>query len=174
MAPVVTQRAVGRRPNACRSGLSWSVAARQKLWTARSCTGRHRFPQQGQFNFAPNHPLRIRNHGLRRSLVRLEAEAAGDDFLLHLGGAAEDRLDAAEPPEVTLVWESSGLVLSSVRRAPSGQRELRPSRGAIWAAITRHGIVWPRGSSPVRGVAPATTPNQRPRYPSRRCGRRLR
>jgi hypothetical protein len=23
----------------------------------------------------------------------------------------------------------------------------------IWAAITRHGIVWPRGSSPVRGVA---------------------
>ena len=49
------------------------------------------------------------------------------------------------------------------RRASSGQRELRRSRGAIWAAITRHGIIWPRRSSPVRGVAPTTTPNQRPR-----------
>ena len=34
------------------------------------------------------------------------------------------------------------------RRAPSGQREPRRSRGAIWAAITRHGIVSPRGNSP--------------------------
>ncbi len=48
-------------------------------------------------------------------------------------------------------------------RAPSGQRELRRSRGAIWVAITRHGIVWPRGNSPVRGVAATTTPNRRPR-----------
>jgi hypothetical protein len=28
--------------------------------------------------------------GLVESLVRLQAEAAGDDFLLDLGGAAED------------------------------------------------------------------------------------
>jgi hypothetical protein len=49
------------------------------------------------------------------------------------------------------------------RRAPSGQREPRRSRGAIWAAIARHGIVSPRGNSPSRGVAPTTTPNQRPR-----------
>ncbi len=48
-------------------------------------------------------------------------------------------------------------------RAPSGKREPRRTPGAIWAAITRQGIVWPRGSSPVRGVAPTTTPNQRPR-----------
>ena len=47
------------------------------------------------------------------------------------------------------------------RRAPSGQREPRRSRGAIWEAITRRGIVSPRGSSPVRGVVPTTTPNQR-------------
>ena len=32
-------------PDACRSGLNCSVAARQKLWTARSCTARHGFPQ---------------------------------------------------------------------------------------------------------------------------------
>jgi hypothetical protein len=49
------------------------------------------------------------------------------------------------------------------RRAPSGQREPRRPRGAIWAAITHQGIVSPRGNSPVRGVAPTTTPNQRPR-----------
>ena len=35
--------------------------------------------------------------------------------------------------------------------------------GTSWAAITRHGIVSPRRSSPVRGVASTTTPNQRPR-----------
>ena len=36
-------------PDACRSGLDCSVGARQKLWTARSCTARHGFPRQGQF-----------------------------------------------------------------------------------------------------------------------------
>jgi hypothetical protein len=48
-------------------------------------------------------------------------------------------------------------------RASSGQCEPRCSRGASWAAITRHGIVSPRCSSPSRGAAPTTTPNQRPR-----------
>jgi hypothetical protein len=33
----------------------------------------------------------------------------------------------------------------------------------IAVAITRHGIVSPHRSSPSRGVATATTPNQRPR-----------
>ncbi len=41
-----------------------------------------------------------------------------------------------------------------------GRREPQRSRGAIWAAITHHGIVSPRGNSPVRSVAPST-PNQR-------------
>jgi hypothetical protein len=49
------------------------------------------------------------------------------------------------------------------RRAPSGQRGPRRSPAAIWAANTRQGIVWPRRSSPIRGVAPMTIPNQRPR-----------
>ena len=48
------------------------------------------------------------------------------------------------------------------RSAPD-QRKPRRSGGAIWAAITRHGIVSPRRSSPSRGVASTTTPNQRPR-----------
>jgi hypothetical protein len=59
-------------------------------------------------------------------------------------------------------------------RAPSGQREPRRSRGASSAAITREGIVSPRRSSPVRGAAPTTTPNQRPRmsHPSMRTSTR--
>jgi hypothetical protein len=48
-------------------------------------------------------------------LVRLQAEAAGDDFLLDLGGAAEDRLDAAEPLKLTIVSESSRLMLPPVK-----------------------------------------------------------
>ena len=35
--------------------------------------------------------------GFVEGLVRLQAEAAGDDLLLDLGGAAEARLDAAVP-----------------------------------------------------------------------------
>jgi hypothetical protein len=49
----------------------------------------------------------------------------------------------------------------------SGQREPRRSRGAIWAAITRQGIISPRRNSPSRGVAATTTPNQRPRISQR-------
>ena len=55
----------------------------------------------------------------------------------------------AEPPESTVVPESIGLVLLPIQgRASSGQRESRRSRGAMWAAITRQGMVSPRGSSP--------------------------
>jgi hypothetical protein len=36
-------------------------------------------------------------------LVRLQAEVAGDDFLVDLAGAAEEEPDAAEPPELTNV-----------------------------------------------------------------------
>ena len=55
-------------------------------------------------------------------LVRLEAETAADDLLPDLGGAAEDRLDMAEPPEPAIVPESSGLVLPPVKA------------GSIWSA----------------------------------------
>jgi hypothetical protein len=42
----------------------------------------------------------------------------------------------------TIVSESSGLVLLAGQgQAPSGQREPRRPGGAIWAAITRQGIV---------------------------------
>ena len=100
----------------------------------------------------------------QRSWSRLQAEAAAEDLLHDLGGAAEDQLDAAQPPERTIVSEKSGLMLPPVKtQAPSGQRESRRSRGASWAAITRQVMVSARGSSPSRGVAPTTTPNQRPR-----------
>ena len=48
-------------------------------------------------------------------LVRLEPETSGDDFFLDLGGAAEARVDVAEPPELTIM--SDGLVLPPVKAA---------------------------------------------------------
>ena len=60
--------------------------------------------------------------------------------------------------------EHRGSALAGPRpELSSGQREPRRSRDVIWAAITRQGIISPRRSSPSRGVAPTTTPNQRPR-----------
>jgi len=90
------------------------------------------------------------------------AEAAGDDLRLDLG-AAEARLDAAEPQTPQPRRKAAHWCPRRSRRVPSGQREPRRSPGAIWAAITRQGIVSPRRNSPSRGVAPTTTPNQRPR-----------
>ena len=60
--------------------------------------------------------------------------------------------------------EHRASALAQPRPEPSsGQREPRRSRGVIWAAITRQGIISPRRNSPSRGVAATTTPNQRPR-----------
>ena len=50
--------------------------------------------------------------------------------------------------------ESSGLVFPPAKAGSIGQRGPRRSPGAIWPATTRHGIVWPRRNSPVRGVGP--------------------
>jgi hypothetical protein len=92
-------------------------------------------------------------------VVSAQAEAAADDLLHDLGGAAEDRLDAAEPPgsQSCRRAERSGAPAGQ-GRAPSGQDGPWRSRGAIWAAITRHRIVWPRRNVPSRGVAPTTNP----------------
>ena len=49
------------------------------------------------------------------------------------------------------------------RKAPSGQRGPRRSRGVIWAAITCQEIISPRRSSRSRGVAPTTMPYHRRR-----------
>jgi hypothetical protein len=66
-------------------------------------------------------------------LVRLEAEAAGDDLFLDLGGAAEDRLDTVEMPELTNRVRVADRYSRRSRWAPSGQCEPQRSRGAIWA-----------------------------------------
>ena len=52
----------------------------------------------------------------------LQAKVAGDDFFLDVGGAAEDRRDAVEPPELTIASEISGPVLAPVKP------------GSIWSA----------------------------------------
>ncbi len=54
-------------------------------------------------DFLSNTSLERGSTGYVESLVRLQGEAAGDDFLLDLCGAAEDRLDMAERPGLLLV-----------------------------------------------------------------------
>jgi hypothetical protein len=110
--------------NACRSGLDLTA-----LWPQDRSSGLHGpalpdmdFRNRASSNFWSNFVSESESTGFVEDLVRLQAEAAGDDFFLDLGGAAEDRLDAAEPPELTIVAESSGLM-----RAPF-------KAGSIWSA----------------------------------------
>jgi len=72
-------------------------------------------PQAAGFNFSSNVPLEPNSTGYVENLVRLQAEAAADDLLNDLGGAADDRLHAAELPELTIVPENSGVVLRRSR-----------------------------------------------------------
>ena len=83
-------------------------------------------------------------------------------IFLDLGGSRR-RDYATELLRLTVVPENNGLMLTPVMAGSICQCEPRCWRDASWAAITRHGIVSPRRSSPVRGVAPTTTPNHRPR-----------
>jgi hypothetical protein len=77
-------------------------------------------PQAAGSNFSSNIPLQPSGTGYVENLVRLQAEAAADDFLHDLGGAAEDRLDAAEPPELTIVAARSGLVFPLAKAGSIG------------------------------------------------------
>jgi hypothetical protein len=52
---------------------------------------------------------------IARIRQRLGAEIAADDLFLDLSGAAEDRSDTAEPTELTIVAETSGLLLAPVK-----------------------------------------------------------
>jgi hypothetical protein len=76
------------------------------------------FRQRAGSNILADIVLGAESTGFVNGLVRLEADA--DDFLLDFGGAAEDRLDAAEPPELTIVAERSGLVFPLVKAGSIG------------------------------------------------------
>jgi hypothetical protein len=96
-------------------------------------------------------------------LVRATCRGCGRCFLHDLDGVAETgrmRLSRQSP---TSRRRASGQCSAGQGQGASGQREPRHSRGANWAAITRQAITSPRRNSPSRGVAPTTTPNQRPR-----------
>ena len=59
------------------------------------------FRSRASSNSSPNIVSEIGSTDFKEALVGLQTEAAGDDFFLDLGGAAEDRLAVAEPPELT-------------------------------------------------------------------------
>ncbi len=68
------------------------------------------FRSRASSNFSSNIVPESGSTDFVEGLVRLEAETAADDLLLDLGGAAEDRPDADELPELTIVPNSSGLI----------------------------------------------------------------
>jgi hypothetical protein len=78
------------------------------------------FRDRSSSNFSSNIVSESGNTDFVEGLVGLQAEAAGDDFFLDFGGAAEDRLDAAELPELTIVAERSGLVFPLVKAGSIG------------------------------------------------------
>ena len=112
---------VSRRHSACcRLPTSMSVdPALSALWPQDKGSGLHG-PSQPDMDFRPrvssnflsNIMLETGTTDFVEDLVRLQAEAAGDDFLLDLGGPAEDRLDAGAGSDV--------IRPSSHRRPPPG------------------------------------------------------
>jgi hypothetical protein len=73
------------------------------------------FRNRASSNFSSNIVSESGTTDFIESLVRLQAEVAGDDLLQDLGGAAEDRLDAVEPSELTIAAGSSRLGFVSVK-----------------------------------------------------------
>ncbi len=84
------------------------------------------FRKRASSNFFSNIMSETGSTDFVEGLVRLQAETAGDDLFHDLGGAAEDRLDAAEPPEPQSRREDSGLVLPPVK---AGLHLVSASRG---------------------------------------------
>ena len=95
--------------------------------------------------------------GFAAVLVKAPGQAVASDLFHDLGGAAEDRLDTAEPPELTIAPEISGPGAPAGQgRAPSGQCEPRRSRcdlGGDHAPGDRLGA-WQLPPSGVREHAP--------------------
>jgi hypothetical protein len=64
--------------------------------------------QRASSNFLPNIVLGTGSTGFVEGLVRLQTEVTAHDLFHDLGGAAVDRLDGADAPELTIVMENSG------------------------------------------------------------------
>jgi hypothetical protein len=79
----------------------------------RLATRRHASPlagtdlaQAARSNILPDIVLEIRSTDFADCPVRLQAEAAGDDLLLDLGGAAEDGQNSAQDPSHRCSWSA--------------------------------------------------------------------
>ena len=146
------QPSPGRRLR-CRSGLYCSGRRPEGSRLHGPALSGRDFRTRTSSNFSSNIVSGTGCTGFVEGLVRLQAQAAGDDLFLDLGGAAGARLDAAEPPELTIVPVSSGvmslpvkadfhLVSAScgVRAARSGRRSrARGSSGRVAAPGPRRG-----------------------------------
>ena len=112
---------------------------------------------------------------LAEILVKALGRSRGRRSLDDLGGGAEDRLDAAEPPELTIASQINGPVLAP---AKAGLHLVSASRGGRTVRSGQQSRA--RGSSGRAAAPPAAARPRRARrtcgrgYPSRRCGRRRR
>jgi len=91
--------------------------------------------------------------GFVEVLIWLQAEAAGDDLFPGLGGAAETRLDAAELPELTIVAESTGLVLPPVQAVSIESARAAASARCLFVPKPGSGANCQRRSIPGLGQA---------------------
>jgi hypothetical protein len=138
MALVVTQRAVDRRPHVIDPALT-------ALWPQDRSSGLHApalpdmdFRNRASSNFWSNFVSESESTGFVEDLVRLQAEAAGDDFLLDLGGAAEDRLDSAVGSDVIRPSSHNRRLRSCGRADPSTRRLASRDRRRVHEPGSRH------------------------------------
>ena len=108
-------------------------------------------PQAARSNISPNILLGTVCTDFVYGLVRLKAEAASDDLFLDLGGAAETRLDAAAPPELTIVAESIGLALLPVQADSIESARAAASAWCIFVPKPSSGANYQRCSTPGLG-----------------------
>ena len=97
--------------NACRFGLNCSVAQDRSSRLQGPALPDMDFRNRASSNFSPNTMSETGSTGFVEVLVGLQAETAGDDFLLDLGGAAEDSWN---PPP------SSGVAALAALAVPLG------------------------------------------------------
>jgi hypothetical protein len=95
-APVATQRAVDRLPCACRPGPTALMPSGRSSALHGPALPDIDFLNKAISNFSPNIMSESGTTGFVEFLAKLQAEASADDFLLDLGGAAEDVRSVAQ------------------------------------------------------------------------------
>jgi len=113
-------------------------------------------PQAAGSNFSSNIPLEPSGTGYVESLVRLQAQAAADDLLHDLGGAAEDWKNS-EHPLSRLLITTAKVLASASRMLKSSGIACGMAAGVRWPAwLLAAGVPYRWLTGPPSGCGPAT------------------